>query len=383
MKSKWKTRFAALLCVLAVLLPAAFPPQEARAAGTIYLLAVNDKMCDLPGGLLPVAVNSTIYVPYMVFDKATTGVDLGVYYGLDQSSGTVLTLYSLSGLLTFNLNANTCEDGQGNQMNFRALMRSGVVYVPASAVCNYFGLTYSFLPTTDRGTLIRIRSSSASLDDSRFLSSATLGMTYRYNNILKGQEPQPSPSPASPAASAAPSAAASPAPSPSAGADTREDVRVYLAVDASEADQELLNLFPAGREKILFLFTPDSLPGQAALVRQAVAAGHSVGLIADGPPETVLEQLERGNELLLHIARARSRIVSAPGELTSDLQNQGWVCWRANVTGTTSSALLRGLENQRYEARVELPASAAVISRVLSQLRTDHYNIRQPLETEL
>ena len=54
-------------------------------------------MCDLPGGLLPVAVNGVIYVPYSLFDKSATGVDLGVYYGLAPDRGPILSLYSLSG----------------------------------------------------------------------------------------------------------------------------------------------------------------------------------------------------------------------------------------------------------------------------------------------
>ena len=86
-----KKRLAALLCAVVLLCAAALPRAEA-AASTVYLLATNDKMCDLPGGLLPVAVSGTIYVPYLVFDKATTGVDLGVYYGLTQERGTILTL---------------------------------------------------------------------------------------------------------------------------------------------------------------------------------------------------------------------------------------------------------------------------------------------------
>lgn len=372
-----KKRLAALLCAVVLLCAAALPRAEA-AASTVYLLATNDKMCDLPGGLLPVAVSGTIYVPYLVFDKATTGVDLGVYYGLTQERGTILTLYSLSGYLTFTVNMGICVDNQDTQMDFRAVIRNGVVYVPAAAVCNFFGLTYSFLPTTDRGTLIRITSSSSTLSDSVFLSSASGGMNHRYNNIINGQEPMATPTVNTPAPTVPPQPSGTPAP----GSTTKEDVHVYLAVDASQAGEGLLSLFPSSTHA-LFLFTPDSLAPQSALIRQAVAAGHSVGLIVDGSAEDALEQLERGNELLTHIARIRTRIVSAPERLTASLTGAGWSCWTPNVTGSTSADLLRGLESKKSVGRVTLPANTSVVSRVLSQLRADRYTLRQPLETNL
>ncbi|MEL4859698.1 hypothetical protein AAEU42_00450 [Pseudoflavonifractor phocaeensis] len=372
-----KKRLAALLCAVVLLCAAALPRAEA-AASTVYLLATNDKMCDLPGGLLPVAVSGTIYVPYLVFDKATTGVDLGVYYGLTQERGTILTLYSLSGYLTFTVNMGICVDNQDTQMDFRAVIRNGVVYVPAAAVCNFFGLTYSFLPTTDRGTLIRITNSSSTLSDSVFLSSASGGMNHRYNNIINGQEPMATPAVNNPAPTAPPQPSSTPAP----GSTTKEDVHVYLAVDASQAGEGLLSLFPSSTHA-LFLFTPDSLAPQSALIRQAVAAGHSVGLIVDGSAEDALEQLERGNELLTHIARIRTRIVSAPERLTASLTGAGWSCWTPNVTGSTSADLLRGLESRKSMGRVTLPANTSVVSRVLSQLRADRYTLRQPLETNL
>ena len=187
-----RKKLPALFCALA-LLPGVFSFSALGATTTIYLLAANDKMCDLPGNALPIAVNGTIYVPYTVFDKDATGTDLGVYYGIRQDRGTILNLYSLSGNLTFNVNQSICTDRDGNVMNFRAVIRNNIPYVPAAAVCSFFGLQYSFLTTPDRGTLIRICSSSASLSDSVFLSAATTAMLSRYNAILQSMEPQPTP----------------------------------------------------------------------------------------------------------------------------------------------------------------------------------------------
>ena len=115
-----KKRILALLCALVLLLGGLLPAWASQSNTTVYLLAANDKFYD---GYPPVAVNGTIYVPYTIFDKDATGVDLGVYYGLKQEQGTILSLYSINGNLTFRVIMGLCEDGQGNPMNFRALPR--------------------------------------------------------------------------------------------------------------------------------------------------------------------------------------------------------------------------------------------------------------------
>ncbi|WP_251445229.1 hypothetical protein [Vermiculatibacterium agrestimuris] len=370
-----KRRFGTLLCAAALLLALAIPANSVSSE-PVYLLAVNDRMCDLPNGTLPISNGGVIYVPYTVFDKDSSGVDLGVYYGISQDRGAVLTLYALSGRLTFTINNNTCVDGQGNSLNWPAILRNGIPYVPAAAVCGFFGLNYSFLPTADRGTLIRITNSAATASDSSFLSSVTLHMTTRYNNIIQSRESLPVP-----ASSVSPTPTTAPTTAPG-GQDSKEDVRVYLAINASDADSDLTALFPSGVHA-LFLFTPDSLSAQSAQVRRALALGHSVGLIVDGDLDAALAQLERGNELLTHIARVRTRIVSAPAALTDSLTASGWACWQSNVTGQNAYALLANLELRQVVGRVDLIPNATAVNRIMTRLREDRYTIRQPLETEL
>lgn len=374
-----KKKFIALLAALCLLLGCFAVIQPVRASSqTIYLLAVNNKFCDLPGGFLPVSSGGVIYIPYTVFDKDAAGVDMGVYYGIKQDRGTILTLYSPNGLLTFSVNQGTCVDGDGNAMNFRAIMRGSVPYVPAQAVCSFFGLRYSYLPTADRGTLIRICTSPASLSDEVFLSAGDTGMLDRYNRVLQSLETStPTPTP-----TATPTAPSSTMPTPPPSTGAKEDVRVYLAVDASEADGDLTALFPS-EVRVLFLFTPASLVDQAALVRKAVAAGHSIGLIVGGGEASALAALEEGNALLAHIARTRTHIVSAPDALTGALTEQGWLCWKTNVSGATATALLTNLDACRSVGKLTLPPSASIITQVVSQIRSDRYDLRQPRETDL
>lgn len=369
-----KKKLSALLTALSLLTGALVLSLPSFAATpTVYILAVNDKFADLP--ILPETVNGDIYIPYTAFDKESTHEDLGVYYGIrqDRDLGPILSLYSLNGTLTFAVNQGSCTDGDGNKMNFRAVTRNGATYVPAAAVCAFFGLRYSHIPTDDRGTLIRICSSAANLNDTVFTSAGSSGMLTRYNEILQSMEPNPTPT----------SSPSTPRPTPTPPPESsKADVRVYLAVEASEAAGDLTELFPAG-VRVLFLFTPDSLASQSALVRKAVAAGHSIGLRVSGTMEEALAQLEEGNRLLSHIARIRTRIVAAPDALTGALTAEGWLCWRTNVTGTTAPALLANLAVRRWEGKLTLPNDRTIISRVVAQIRADGYTLRQPLETDL
>lgn len=366
-----KQRLLALLCALALILGAfSVAVWGAPTATTVYLLAANDKMCDLPNNAQPISVNGTIYVPYTLFDKDATGTDLGVYYGIRQDRGTILNLYSLNGNLVFNINQNTCTDRDGNLMGFRAVIRNNIPYVPAAAVCSFFGLQYSYLTTDDRGILIRICNSSARLSDAIFLISASSAMLTRYNAILQSMEPEPTPTPTP-----------TPVPTPTPPI-SKDHVRVYLAVDASDAATELVELF--GSTPALFLFTVDSLTEQSALIRRAVGLGHSIGLILTSTTQAeALAEWERGNELLTHIARIHTRIISVSDGLTEAMKAEGLSCWRPNVTGSSTAALLKGLDSQRTLARLTLPANSYSIKQVLNRLREEDYTVKQPLENNL
>lgn len=372
-------RIPALLCALALVCALVLPAWGAPST-PVYLLVANDKFCDLPGGALPVAINGIIYIPYSTFDRNLTGVDLGVYYGITPEHGTVLTLYSRNRTtLTFHLNSSLCEDDQGNVMNFSPTTRNGIPYVPAAAVCNFFGLQYSFLPTADRGTVIRISDlSTPHMDDSTFLTSARSAMTTRYNQILQSLSPQPS----VPAATSTPAPAVSHSP-----AGSNEDIRIYLSLNASQWTGDLTSLFPTGVHALL-LFTPDSLAEQSALIRRAVAAGHSVGILLEGSMDapTSLAELDRANDLLSHIARIKTRIaaLSTPSStLEAALAEADWSLWRPNLRSPLDPNTLSATLGTRPAVfRIDLTATAS-ISQVVSALRREGYSLQRPLETEL
>ena len=92
-----------------------------------------------------------------VFNSQSTGVNFGLYYGLTENN-TKLVLYNLSGkTMTFDLQNGTATAVGGEApVPGKVLRQNGVYYVPAYAVCRYFGLSYSFY-STDYGPLLRLK----------------------------------------------------------------------------------------------------------------------------------------------------------------------------------------------------------------------------------
>lgn len=154
-------------------------------------------------------------MPASLFDGSATnasyGVTLGVSLTQSQSSGTI-TLYSLSGILVFDLNSGICVDQQtGELLSGRAITRNGRIYLPLNIVVDFFGLRSSYLHT-DYGYLVRIknRDDTASngrrsiLTDDVFIDSAgnqmNLQLKEYQKSLLPVEEPEtPDVTPAVPA----------------------------------------------------------------------------------------------------------------------------------------------------------------------------------------
>lgn len=386
-KRQWLA--AVLLSALVLALGA---PGLARAETvTVYHTAVNEQMLPLSADTMPVQVGGMIYVPYTVFDRNVTGVNLGVYYGQDRKDGNyIVTLYTINKLLVFDLNGGTCEDGSGVPQTMRAIIRNGRAYVPISRVCQFFSdtLTYSYNPT-DYGILIRICNRSAALSDARFLDAASSMMMSRYTSYIQ--------SITTPSPPASPSATPTPTPTP-----TRPGTnpRVYLAVRcvAGGSLDQILDIMDFWSVRGLFLFQVDDLEQYAAQIRRIVGTGHALGLITDAAdPETALAQLARGNELLSHIAHVRAHTVladSGDGALRARLEQEGWSIWQENVDGASQGwgqyglarSVLQAIENRRTYARVTMEddeVGADALAQVLSELRRERYDVRLAVETAL
>lgn len=380
-------RFLASLCAAALLLGLLLVGTASADEIEIYLVAENDKMANLSADAMPAWIDGTMYVPYLVFDRLLNQVDLGVSYGQTRTDTEYkLTLYSLSGTLVFDMNKGTCTNGQtGEDMDMKAVLRNGRPYVPLAAVCRFFGLSYTYTPTT-YGTLIRITNGQESLDTQRFVEAATNGAMrtryYKYLQELGIDQATPSPTPA-----ATPSA--SNTPGPQGG-----QVSFAILVGGGGSGAAMADVLEQYGVRGLFLFTTEELAEQDELVRRLAGSGHAVGLAVSGETtEQALEELEQGSALLEQIAHLRTHtayLTKGGSGVSAQLKSEGWACWSADIDarpdgGSQYDAILKGVEGRRSRSDVLLDdsgSSASALGRALSKLWRDEYRFPLAVETE-
>lgn len=360
----------------------------------VIFLALNDTPVPVNDSTMPIKVGGTFYVPYFMFDaNQNGGVRLGVFNGGQDKAKNTLTFFdSTPTNLTFDLRTGLSYDyfPDGDLKDPRAVIRNGQIYVSARATANYFHLEYAqtMIQFGNKSyPYIRIRNDDVSLDDATFKSSATntyLIQLQSYYKTVMGQSSESSVQTAPPTVSAE--------------VIDRRGVRVYLAVrcETGAAGAAMLDALGGAGGGALLLFPPDALAGQDDLVRRAVGEGHMIGLLtAAADLETARAELERGNELLSHIARTSTRVVLAENPAVSAaLEGEGWVCWEGNISalpgdrsaGAVYAQLILNLEAKKSAARVTLDdgaTSATVLRRLLDTLGEGQYNLRLPVETEI
>lgn len=391
-----------LACLLAAALLVLGIPLADASEPTVYQLAVNDNFVDedaLVASNMPVSVDGTVYVPYSTFDRYTTKVDLGVSYTENWDNGShTLTLFSLNGLLCFNLTDGTCIDQNEEPQNMKALLRNNKVYVPAYSVCQFFGLQYSYIPTRTAGVLIRIKNHNAVLNDVKFQQSSASFMQNRYNKYLLSLTPTATPTPTAvrPVTPTPAPSSAVPSQPETAEPEDGKTVRLAVAFTTGEAGEAVLNTLHSRNVQALILFRPEELEAQAGLVLRALGDGHSVGLLVDGTDaERALEALEAGNAALERLAWTRTHMVCLEngGDGTADaLRQAGWRIWSGEVDGTPSggalpvSRILTQVSRQRTSARVDLNDSnvtAGELNRLISQLLSEKHTLAAVLESDL
>lgn len=387
----WKKRLMVLACAAVLVLGPALMSTARADTVEIYQVAENDVLVELPVSAMPAWIGGVLYVPCTVFDPSVTRVSLGVSYGqVRGENGANLMLYSLSATLTFDLNAGTCVDRAGEPQDMRAVSRNGQTFVPLKAVCNYFDLRYSYIPT-NYGTLIRITNGQEWLSNSDFIQYGERGLRDCYNNYMKQLNPS----------TPQPSAQATPTPTntqTTVEEPTRSTLTVYLSVLCSGSGglDTILDELDRQGIRVLFLFRPEDLAGQEEQLRRIVGSGHTVGLsVSGGTQAEVKEELKTGSALLEQMARIKPHIVyleTAGQDVTTALEKDGWAVWTpqvdqtgdARTASTRTNALMSALDSRKVSVRVMLDdstVSADVISRLLPQMEREDYRVRLPVET--
>lgn len=377
MKKRVLSCLCALLLCLGLLSPSAF----VNAAGDPYFMAVNDTLLSLENQYIPILINGQYYVPYTVLDRSATGINLGIFPIYNTILNT-LQIYNLEQVITFDLTAGTCTDRNGSSLSARAVTRNGQIYVPARFVCDYFGLSCSVRSTT-YGPMVRICSSAAFLNDSRFVELAQMMMEDRLKEWRKDQsaeeepvaEPTPTPTPA-----VTPSA-----PSTPGGKDPETDkshVRTYLAFRVEQADklEMLLGRLEQYQVRALFFFPAEDLADYDDAVRTVLCMGHAVGLLSDGTTaQEVAAQTAEGNRILAQIAHLDTCTVLAPAvteqTVEEELAAAGILLWPADTAGEET-------QEERLYVLLDCADTVGSVEQTVSQLIRDRYDLRLAVETE-
>lgn len=352
---RWKRGLAAAVsfALLLGLMTPAF-----GAVGSVNQMAVNDQVLETTPENMPRTVGDVLYVPYtMLSNQVISGTNLGVNALHSTTRRRVLVTDGGRKGVIFDTQANTAEDMDGNPVSARAMVRNSTVFVPIDWLCEYFGtISCSRIPTP-YGTVIRVTSAAAILNDKDFADAATnqlAGVLRRYldaGGLGEGNDPAPSDE--------------VPVVEPTSGAE------LYLACRWGSEAKDCAHLAEGRGLRALFLFALEEIAGQDDLVRGLAGAGHTLGLVLDGDGvEECLAQALEGRRLMAAAARYNVLVVSAPGldkEGREALARAGYVVWSATALGkdvSSGSALVRGLDSHRINfVEVECGAGGTAFLR--------------------
>lgn len=381
-----KKRVTAVLVLLVVLVSLCAVP--VRASG-LFFLSLNDTLPPQSTQTTPIQYNGWVYVPVSIFNNQVTGINFGIYYGFTDNNES-LVFYDLSGkVLTFDLVNGTASATNGDPpVPDRVTWQNGMCYVPAYAICRYFGLTYSFY-STDYGPLVRIKNGNAEMSDARFLNYASSMMRGRYNSYygISTQPTTPS-TPTTPPKEETPEITTPTVPQVPED-EPRPVFSLALGLRATPEQSltgALTALANAGATAVVF-FPADTLVESRDQIRQAAGRGHQVGLIPVGETEEArLESVQKGSALLAQIIHRETWFVLSSDAL---LSQSGYLCWQPSLTPNRSSGatgiyeaiLAHCQEKNGQRILLDTRTSSAILAGVLTQLAKDGDTFLRARET--
>lgn len=397
----WKKGLPALVLCAALALGVAIP--AFGSSGTVYLMAVNERVLDVTAENMPTIMGGVLYVPYTMLSIQHTGINLGVSTQYSATRRTVLVSDGQYGIV-FDIQANTAQDLQGNPVPARAMVRNSMTFLPIDYLCAYFGSISCSRVYSEYGTVIRVTNGAAVLRDPNFVDAADSLLADSLRGYLASiATPEPTPPPtvkptAAPTAAPTVPPTATPTAKPSVPPTTPPappsakpsappiEAEVLLALRWGEQGEQLARLLEGRGERALFLFTVQELRGQDNGLRRLIAAGHTVGLALTGEDfETCEAQLEEGRRLLGLIARYHVLVVSADALNSSgreDLREKGCAVWSPDLRGEdyrTGELLVKALA-PRSAIGVELECGAgstAFLREALDAMDEESCTLRQ------
>lgn len=330
----------------------------AGADDVICFISVNDNLLD--ANTNPHFTGGVIYVPYSVF----TDYSIKMYYSYLSDSSTAM-LYTSDRQLFFDMKNDRAYGDNGKTYDAKAIVRGGVVYLPATFVCNYFGgMACSYIEGYGYGDIVRVKDSSFSLSDASFLLAASELLRDRYNSYLSTHSTT---TPSRPDDEEDP-------PSSVDGA------AAYLSFRGLPSDT-LLSALKAYDVSACFFLTAEDVRSDPALVRRLDGEGHSLGVFCT---EAIAADYETVSTLFFEAARVKTILITtdaANAEAAKDLSSLlSLVYVPHDADGAAlidsadgSIALLLNSGEQSYSS----------LTTLLRRMNDRSFDIRSPRETDL
>jgi len=336
-----KKKLTALL--LSLLLTVSLATPLAGAEDEVHFVAAGSSVLPLSDASMPFWSGGYLYISSAIF----TGIAweaLGVGH-IEANAKQPLILYGGGDKsLMFTPGAGYAKDMEGSTYYPGAIQRGGQTFVPAALVAKYFGLEYSLISGVEHGHLVWLRKPGFGLGDKDFANAAVYSMTQRYAEYEKSRTPGMQEG----------SALVNPN-------DPTDKRAVYLCIQAGDSTEGLLDVLSRQEVQAAFFCEPEFLKTEGDLLRQMVAMGHTVGLLADLENSTLTleEQLRAGNDALYRATCTKTRLVmlkNGTQEDTDAAEAAGYCCFVPELDRSAYS--LRSDDNaktllQRIAARRE------------------------------
>ena len=308
-------RKTVLIFTLCLLLLVTALPGYARAADEVCFISVNDTLLQLSSSAY--TTGGVTYVPYTVFNNFEINT---TYF----SSSATAMLYADGRQIFMDINQGYSFDAAGNRYNAQAMLHNGVVYVPVGFVCNYFGLTWSYVSGRGYGDLCRIKDNSVQLTDSQFFSAATSLMQARYNAYMGLTGPDSNPDNSADVTN----------PSPDPSLEDHSDTSVWLSFEGMPSDAVLESL-SAWSVHACFFVTAAQVAQSPDTVRRIVAQGHTIGVLCSAA--SPIDDYYNTTQMLLDAACIRTVLVGSSAAdadaVSAAAQENGLVFWGFDVDG--------------------------------------------------
>ncbi len=387
---KLKQKIIALVCALALCLGLI---TAAAAEDDVTFISLNDYLFPLATETMPFWEDGLLYIPVDALDVRITTISLG-FYAVYSDYNQSITIYDFQRMIIFDLAEDSCYDyHSGEEFSVHAIVKNGTAFVPASTVCNFFGLKYNVY-TTDYGEIVRITNGDAVLSDWLFIDAASYLMSSRLRDYNQSLVTPTDPTPTTPTTPVTPTIPTEPE-IPDVPEVTRVSVYLGIRCDGGTGVADILAALEEAGSQAIFFLTPDQIATDGNLVRQLLGTGHLIGILAEGETtEDTQALLAEGNRQLALAAYTTTTLVLCPTEQRSELIGD-WVFWRetasfipteGNTVERYGAAIIRSLNRDDGEVYLTLDDSADMgteLESFIDQLAERSFVLRAPLETRL